>query len=263
MDLGLTNKVALVTAASQGLGAASALALAQQGCKVILSSRTEEIHQTAEKIRKETKNQNIQSFLCDVTNELQIQSLVTKIMDLYGKIDILILNSGGPPKGNWEDVTSKNFEESFQLVFMPVVRFCKAVVPIMKKQKSGSIVAIQSGSVKQPISGLILSNSIRMATIGLLKSLSNELGPYNIRINSINPGTHYTARVTVGVEQRAKTTGKSIKEIENEMCVEIPLRRFNTAENFGQNVAWLASDVAGYIHGQAIVVDGGRVQSTL
>jgi len=263
--LGLTDKVALVTAASEGLGAASAQALASNGAKVILCSRSSKVHQTAEKIRKGIKCQtDVRSFICDVTNEEQINTLVKEVISLYGKLDILVLNSGGPPRGNWEDVSSKNFfEESFQLVFMHVVRFLKAVIPIMKKQKSGSIVAIQSASVKQPIPGLILSNSIRMATIGLIKSLSNELGPHNIRINSINPGTHYTARVSEGVLYKAKQTGKSQAEIEKEMSLEIPLKRINTAENFGLNVAWLASDVAGYIHGQAIIVDGGRVQASL
>ncbi|MCK5054328.1 MAG: SDR family NAD(P)-dependent oxidoreductase, partial [Anaerolineales bacterium] len=186
MDLDLQGRAAIVTAASRGLGKAAAQALAREGADLAICSRTDQIFATAEEIQQET-GVDVLAVQTDLTKPKQIEAMIAKAHHHFNKIDILIINAGGPPPGSFLDLKPEDWSTAIELTVMSAVRLCYAVVPHMLEQGHGSIVATQSYSVKQPIDNLILSNSLRMAVIGLVKSLANELGPKGIRVNSINP----------------------------------------------------------------------------
>ncbi|MBL6983822.1 MAG: SDR family oxidoreductase [Anaerolineales bacterium] len=262
MDLGLSGKVALVTAASKGLGKASAIAIAREGAKLVINARSEALEVTAEEIRKETDAQ-ILTVRGDLTQQAHINGLVQAALDEFGQIDILFVNSGGPPPGDFLTFKPEDWEAAFNLTLMSAVRLCYAVVPHMLERGEGSIITAQSISVKQPIDNLILSNSLRMAVIGLFKSLANELGPKGIRVNSINPTFTWTERVENLLKDRAKRSGTSIEDEAAQVSTAIPLKRMGTVEEFGKAVAWLASPAASYIHGHALMFDGGMTKSAL
>jgi 3-oxoacyl-[acyl-carrier protein] reductase len=180
-----------------------------------------------------------------------------------GGVDILIVNSGGPPPGTFLDFTPPDWRSAVDLTLMSAVELCYQVVPIMLEQEEGSIVTSQSVSVKQPVDNLILSNSIRLAVIGLMKSLANELGPKGIRVNSINPTFTWTERVASLMADRAARSDSTVEEITAQTSAEIPLRRMGNVEEFGRAIAWLASPAASYIHGHALMFDGGAVKFPL
>jgi 3-oxoacyl-[acyl-carrier protein] reductase len=262
MDLQLADKVALVTAASKGLGKASAKALAQEGAKLTVCSRSDALQRATDEIRQETGAEII-AVPADVSVQADVDRLVSKALDHFGQIDILIINAGGPPSGNFLDFTTEQWEEAIQLTLMSAVRLCYAVLPHMLERGSGSIVAIESVSVKQPIDNLILSNSIRLAVIGLLKSLANEFGRQGIRINSINPTFTWTERVAQLLRDRASDNGTDIEEEAAKALVNIPLGRMGDVAEFGRTVAWLASPAASFVHGHALMFDGGATKAPL
>jgi 3-oxoacyl-[acyl-carrier protein] reductase len=262
MDLQLADKVALVTAASKGLGKASAKALAQEGAKLAVCSRSDALQRATDEIRQETGAEII-AVPADVSVQADVDRLVSKALDHFGQIDILIINAGGPPSGNFLDFTTEQWEEAIQLTLMSAVRLCYAVLPHMLERGSGSIVAIESVSVKQPIDNLILSNSIRLAVIGLLKSLANEFGRQGIRINSINPTFTWTERVAQLLRDRASDNGTDIEEEAAKALVNIPLGRMGDVAEFGRTVAWLASPAASFVHGHALMFDGGATKAPL
>ena len=262
MDLQLKDKVALVTAASKGLGKAAALEFAREGAKVVICARSDALEDTAEEILQETGG-DVLAVHADVTKQADIDHLVTATLEKYGRIDILILNAGGPPPGSFLSLTPDDWESAFELTVMSAVRLCYAVVPHMVARGSGSIVTTQSYSVKQPIDNLILSNSLRMAVIGMIKSLANELGSKGIRVNSINPSWTWTDRVEQLMTDRATRSGKSVQEESANVASVIPLERMGTTEEFGQAIVWLASPAASFIHGHALMFDGGATKASL
>ena len=262
MDLQLDGKVALVTAASKGLGKAAARQLALEGAKVAISARSDLLKKTAIEIGHET-GAEVLAIRADVTHQEEIDHLVQSTLDRFGQIDILIINAGGPPPGNFLDLEPDDWSKAAELTLMSAVRLCYAVVPHMLETGSGSIVAIGSISVKQPIDNLILSNSLRMAIIGMLKSMANELGPKGIRINSINPTFTWTERVEQLLTNRAVSNRSSVDEEAAKVAATIPLRRMGLVEEFGQAVAWLASPAASFIHGHALMFDGGMTRAPL
>lgn len=262
MNLNLTDKVALVTAASKGLGRAAALALAREGADVAISARSEALDHTAEEIRRET-GRKVLPVRADLTRPADIQALVERTLAEFGKIDILIVNAGGPAPGGFLALKPQDWEAAFQLTLMSAVRLCYAVVPHMLERGSGSIVASESYSVKHPIPNLILSNSLRLAVIGLMKSLADELGPKGIRVNTINPAWTITDRVVELMADRAERAGKTVEEATRETAAEIRLGRMATVEEYGAVIAWLASPAASFIHGHALMFDGGAVRSPL
>jgi len=262
MDLQLKNKVALVTASSKGLGKASALELAREGAKVVMTARSELVEIAAEEIRAET-GAKVATVRGDVSRQEDIDHMVKVTIDKFGQVDILIANCGGPKPGGFLDLTPEDWEAASHLTLMSVVRLCYAVVPHMLARGSGSIVAIQSYSVKQPIDGLILSNSLRLGVIGLMKSLANELGPKGIRVNSLNPAWTWTERVEQLMTDRAARTGTSMQEQSANITKAVPLGRMGTVDEFGKTVAWLASPAASFIHGSALMFDGGAVKAAL
>ncbi len=180
-----------------------------------------------------------------------------------GGIDILILNAAGPKPGAFLDLDPEDWQEAVDLTLMSCVHGCYAAIPIMQAQGSGSIIATQSYSVKQPIPNLVLSNAVRMAVIGLMKSLAIELGPQGIRVNSINPAWTRTERVGQLMQDRSSRSGRSVAEEEALITSSIPLGRMGTVEEFGRTIAWLASPAAAFIHGHALMFDGGAVSTPL
>lgn len=262
MDLHLDGKVALVTAASKGLGKAAALALAREGARVMVSARSDLVHETARNIQSETGAQ-VASLIADVTHQADIDKLVQATLDKFGVIDILFVNAGGPKPGDFVSLTPADWEEAVNLTLMSAVRLCYAVVPHMLARREGVILSTQSFTVKQPLDNLILSNSIRMAVIGLMKCLANELGPHGIRVNTINPSWTRTERVDQLMQNRAATNGTTPEQERAAATAAIPLRRMGTVEEFGNAVAWLASPAASFINGHALLFDGGITKASL
>lgn len=262
MDLGLKGKVALVAAASKGLGRAAALALGREGARLSLLARSQAVHTTAEAIRAETGAEAL-ALQADVTRREDIDRAVQETLQRLGQIDILIVNAGGPPPGTFLSLQESDWEQAYQLTVMSAVRLCYAVVPHMLERGGGSIVATQSYSVKQPIDNLILSNSLRMAVIGLMKSLANELGPKGIRVNTINPAWTLTDRVEQLMTDRAGRNRTSLEQEVANIAGEIPLGRIGNVEEYGRAIAWLASPAASFIHGHALIFDGGATRTAL
>jgi 3-oxoacyl-[acyl-carrier protein] reductase len=262
MDLELQGHVALVTAASRGLGKAAASALAQEGAKVAICARSDELQTAAQDIASESGSE-VLPIQTDLTKPDQVKSLVDETLTRFGQIDILIINAGGPPPGNFLDLQPSDWEDAIQLTILSAVRLCYAVVPHMLERNSGSIVAVQSYTVKQPLDQLILSNSLRMAIIGMMKSLANELGTSGIRVNSINPAWTWTSRVESLMMDRAQRNNTSIEDETARVAKDIPLGRMGTEEEFGRTIAWLASPAAAFIHGHALMFDGGAVNTPI
>jgi 3-oxoacyl-[acyl-carrier protein] reductase len=262
MDLGLEGKRAIITAASRGLGKAAASALAAEGAEIAICSRTPAIFETRDKIQSLSKGR-VFAYQADVSQGKDIDNFIAEALQDLGGIDILIINAGGPPPGGFLDLSIDDWEAAINLTFMSAVRLCYAVIPEMLEQGEGSIVATESYSVKQPIPNLILSNAIRMGVIGLLKSLANELGPKGIRVNSINPAWTWTERVKQLMTDRAERANTSVEEQAGRITVEVPLGRMGSVEEFGRTIAWLASPAASFIHGHALMFDGGAVKSAL
>ena len=262
MDFQLKDKVALVAASSRGLGRAAAAALAEEGAKLTICSRSESIMTAGHEIREQT-GVDVLAIQTDLTSREDINRLVSETIGNYGRIDILILNSGGPPPGTFFDLSSSDWEAAIDLTLMSTVNLCYEVIPHMIEQGGGSIVANQSYSVKQPIDNLILSNSIRMAVIGLMKSLANELGPKGIRVNSINPAWTWTERVGELMEDRSRRNNTTLEQEAEKVTSSVPLGRMGTVEEYGKTIAWLASPAASFINGHALMFDGGAIRASL
>jgi 3-oxoacyl-[acyl-carrier protein] reductase len=267
MDLGLQGKVAIVAASSKGLGKATAVVLAREGARVVMCSRDSgRIEAAAEEARRaavESENGG-EAFavVADVTDPADIQRLVDAVIDRYGGVDILVNNAGGPPAGAFETFDEDAFANALTLNLMSTLRLSRAVVPHMK-QAGGSIVNITSISVKQPLDGLILSNTARAGVTGLAKSMANELGHYNIRVNNIAPGPTRTDRVLDLAKQRAATLGISVEDALNSDWTGIPLGRLGEPEEFANVVAFIASPAASYVSGVTLQVDGGMYRGLL
>jgi 3-oxoacyl-[acyl-carrier protein] reductase len=262
MDLQLKDKVALVVASSRGLGKAAAMELAVEGAKVVVCGRSGDLEKTAQEI-KGRSGAEVLAINVDLTRTEDIDRLVLETIERFGRIDILVINSGGPPPGGFFDLEPQDWESAIDLTLMSAVNLFYAVVPHMVEQGGGSIVANQSYSVKQPIDNLILSNSIRMAVIGLVKSLANELGPKGIRVNSINPAWTWTGRVEQLMKDRAERNETSIEEESAKVTDAVPLGRMGTVEEFGKAIAWLASPAASFVNGHALMFDGGATKTAL
>jgi 3-oxoacyl-[acyl-carrier protein] reductase len=262
MDLGLKNKRAFVTGASRGLGYATALLLAKEGCRVVINSRDDDkIKAAAEKITTETGTQVI-GLAGDVTTTSVPQYLLEQTVKSLGGLDILITNTGGPPAGSFEVFDDAAWHKAVELSFMSHVRLIRTALPHLRKSDSPSVLTVTSYVVKQPMNNLVLSNSIRVATIGLTKSLALELGMENIRFNSILPGWTETERVRDLMAFRAKNNGTTPEEERAKQTLEIPLGRMARPEEFANAAVFLVSPAASYITGVMLNVDGGIVTNT-
>ncbi len=261
MDLGLKGKNAIISAASKGLGKACAEELAAEGCNLSIFSRSiSNIKKTALHIEKKY-NVKVIYFKGDTSNPKDLKNIVKHTKKQFESIDILINNSGGPPFGYFEDFKAKDWQNALELNLLSIVNMTKEVLPEMKKKNWGRVVNITSVAVKQPIDGLILSNTARSAVIGLTKTLSNEYGKYNILFNNVCPGRIMTDRIVDLANSRAKLTKKSFNRVIKEMESDIPLGRIGNPDELSSLVAFLASERASYITGNTVQVDGGLVKN--
>lgn len=262
MDLHLEGKIALVTGASQGLGFALALALSREGARVAINSRNlEKLQKAAGAIHAET-GQEVIALAADVTEPAAADSLVTEVVNAFGGIDLLVANAGGPPSGSFETFGDEDWERAVNLSFLSQVRLIRAALPHLRRSAAASVLTVTSLTVKQPVANLVLSNSIRLATIGLTKSLALELGHQGIRFNSILPGWTETDRVLHLMEHRSKASGLSVEEERQKQSKESPLGRMATPEEFANVGAFLLSPAASYLTGVMLSVDGGMYKGT-
>ncbi len=262
MDLLLKDKRALVTGASKGLGYAVALGLASEGCRVAVNSRDEKkITASAKRISSKTGAQVI-PLPGDLTDPEAPARLVRETVSAFAGLDILVTNAGGPPSGLFESFDEAAWEKAVDLSFMSHVRLIKAALPYLKKSRAASVLTVTSYSVKQPIPNLVLSNSVRAATVGLTKSLALELGGSGIRFNSILPAWTATERITELMTFRAKQNGTTVKEEITKQSSLSPLGRMGKPEEFANAAVFLVSPAASYITGVMLTVDGGMYKGT-
>jgi 3-oxoacyl-[acyl-carrier protein] reductase len=262
MDLHLKDKRALVTGSSKGLGYTTALALAREGCRLVLNSRDQaRVSAAAAKITAETGVKAL-GLVGDLADPDVPAWLVNEAARLLGGLDILITNAGGPPSGAFEALDEAEWQKAVDLTLMSHVRLIKAALPFLRKSKAASVLTITSYSVKQPIPNLVLSNSIRAATVGLTKSLALELGQDGIRINSILPAWTNTERVVELMTFRAKQNRTSVKKEIALQSKNSPLGRMGTPEEFANAAVFLVSPAASYITGAMLAVDGGMIKGT-
>jgi 3-oxoacyl-[acyl-carrier protein] reductase len=263
MDLHLKGKVALVTGASRGLGFETARVLVEEGACVAINSRTpENILRAAQQLR-EIPGANVLGLNGDVTSPQVPAQLIDRTVKQFGGVDILIANAGGPPAGRFETFSDEDWAKAIDLSFMSQVRLIRAALPALRKSASPSVLTITSYSVKQPIPDLVLSNSVRMATVGLTKTLALELGTDQIRFNSILPAWTDTERVQNLMKSRAKTKGTTFEEELAAQVKDSPLGRMGTPREFANAAVFLVSPAAAYITGVMLTVDGGMYKGTM
>ena len=260
MNFGLKDKAVIVTASSKGLGKATALELAKEGARVLISSRhEEELQKAANEIMKLSDNQHIYYTTCDMTKPEDIRSLVETAVMKMGGVDILVNNTGGPPAGGFQEFDDADWQYAFELNLLSYIRTIREVIPHMKKKKGGRIVNIASSSTKQSIDGLILSNTFRTGMVGLSKSLSRELAQDQILINTVGPGRIATDRVAELDQLNAEKRNIPVEELKSMSEKAIPIGRYGEPDEFARVIAFLVSDANTYLTGQSLVVDGGMV----
>lgn len=262
MDLGLKGKKALVTGSSRGLGFAIALGLSQEGCEVTINSRDLEKIRTAEKKISTQTGYKVSSIRADITQPGSPEKLVTDSVKEMNGLDILITNSGGPPSGLFESLGDQDWQNALELNFLAHLKLIRAALPFLKKSADPSVLTITSMSVKQPVPNLVLSNSVRSATVGLTKSLSLELGHLGIRFNSILPGWTETERIQELMAFRAKTNQTTIEEEIAKQALDSPFNRLASPKEFANVAVFLVSPAASYLTGTMLVVDGGMYKAT-
>jgi 3-oxoacyl-[acyl-carrier protein] reductase len=257
VDLGLKGRVALVAASSQGLGKAVALGLAREGAKLALCARNAAtLEATAEEIRRETGAEMFASPV-DVTDESAVQAFAAAILARFSAIDICIANAGGPPAKPFDATTVDEWRRAIDLNFMSTLYLARAVLPHMRERRWGRLITITSLTVKQPVDGLILSNSVRAGVAGLVKSLSNEYAGHNVLVNNVCPGYTATDRLVELSTTLARAGNVAPEEIEKRWTAAIPQGRLARPEEFADVVVFLCSERASYITGQSIAIDGG------
>lgn len=257
MDLGLRGRGAIVAASSQGMGLATAEAFAREGAQVAMCARTEKtLREAADKIRAET-GAEVYAEPLDVTDAAAVLRFTEQVAKRFGRIDICVANAGGPPAKNFLSIAADEWRKAVDLNFMSVVHLAKAVIPHMQRHRWGRIITITSISVKQPIADLVMSNSVRAAVVGLVKSLSNEFGKDGILVNNVAPGYTATERLQELAGVRALAAGTSPQAIYESWAAEIPVKRLGDPKEIADVIVWLASERASYITGQTILTDGG------
>jgi 3-oxoacyl-[acyl-carrier protein] reductase len=257
MQFGISDKRAVIFAASKGLGKAAAMVLAQEGCKVAICSRDQSaIQETGDLIQRETGG-DVFVDVVDVENSDQISKFLDRVAAKWGGIDILVTNAGGPPVKTFDETSDQEWEKYFNITFMSVVRAIRKSIPSMKASGWGRIINITSLSVKEPMPGLIYSNSLRMAVVGLAKTLSRELSAHGITVHNVAPGFHQTDGLERIVKKRMEY-GEKRDTIYESWKQSIPLGRIGEPKELANLIAFLASDQSAYMTGTTIQVDGGR-----
>jgi 3-oxoacyl-[acyl-carrier protein] reductase len=257
METGLKNRVAIIAASSQGIGRATAEAFASEGCRVAICARKgEKLHTAADDIKSKYGVEVLaQPF--DVTDASAVQGFVKAVADKFGSVDICVTNAGGPPAKGFLEASIEEWRKAVEQNFLSTIYFAREVIPYMQRKKWGRIVTITSIAVKQPVTDLILSNSVRAGVVGLVKSLANEFGKDGILVNNVGPGLTATDRLMHLAKARSAAAGKDEKQILAEWAGEIPLKRVGEPREIADAIVWLASERASFITGQTILVDGG------
>ena len=263
MDLGLKGKVAFVAAASRGLGRAVAEELAAEGASLILCARNAEILSLVSNEIAETSGAPVLGVSADVSVAEDVWRAVQTGIEKFGQIDILVTNAGGPPAGQFEDLSPEMWEEAIKLTLGSVLELTRAVIPGMKDRRWGRILNVTSIAVKQPVENLMLSNSLRAAVTGFARTLANEVAVYGITVNNILPGYTRTERVEELAKATAAKEGISETEATARWEAEIPMKRLGEPREFAALAAFLVSERASYITGTSIAVDGGWIRSLI
>ena len=264
MDLGLSGKVAIVAGGSRGLGKACAMTLAAEGANLVLAARDDNTLQAAATEIEAThgrKGRKVLAVPTDVTREEDVDRLVEAAMEKYSRVDVLVANAGGPPASHFETTDVAAWKSAIELNLLSTIYLCRGVVPVMKRQRNGRIVAITSISVKQPVDGLILSNTARAGVVGMMKTLSNELAPDGIGVNVVCPGYTKTDRLVDLASRLSEQEGVSEEAIQKRWTDQIPMGRLGDPAEFASVVAFLCSERASYVTGTCLQVDGGVVRS--
>jgi 3-oxoacyl-[acyl-carrier protein] reductase len=261
MDLGITGKVALVAASSQGLGLAAAEELAAEGVRLVMCARGEEKLKEACESIAEQSGVEVFGVAGDLSVTADVERIVAAGVERFGRIDILVTNSGGPPAATFENISGKNWDDTVRGLLTSVIDLTRLVLPGMKERRWGRILNVTSIAAKQPVDNLMLSNSIRAAVTGFAKTLANEVAPFGVTVNNILPGFTATERVEDLARTVADREGVGSADIRARWESEIPMRRLGRPEEFAALAAFLVSERAAYITGSSIAVDGGWIRS--
>ena len=262
MDLGLKGRVAFVAAASRGLGRAIAESLAAEGVQIACCARSAEIHARATELEDRFGVKAL-GVVADVSVPAEVEAAVAAAIERFGKVDILVTNAGGPPPGPFESHGADAWRRAIALNLDSVVNLTRAVLHGMKERRWGRIMNVTSIAVKQPVDGLILSNSVRAAVTGFARTLANEVAPFNITVNNLMPGYTRTERLDALAAAHSKSKGISREEAFAAWESQIPMGRVGEPKEFAALAAFLASEQASYITAQSIAVDGGWIRSLL
>lgn len=263
MDLGLANKVALVAAASRGLGRATAMELAREGATLVICARgADALAATRDAIARET-GAEVRAVVADLSQRADIDRVTSEALSAFGRVDVLVTNAGGPPAGPFEQFDWDVWERTVNLTLRSAVELTRAVLPGMRERRWGRIINVTSITVKQPVDNLILSNSVRSAVTGFARTLANEVATEGITVNNVIPGYTRTERVEELAKANAAKEGITPRDVLARFEREIPMHRLGEPEEFAALAAFLASERASYITGQSIVVDGGWVRALL
>ena len=263
MDLGIRGRVAVVAGSSQGLGRAIADALAAEGVDLVINSRSADKLRTVKVEIEDAYGVRVEAVPCDLTPEDGARDLISAAEEAFGQVDILVTNTGGPPAGMFEDHSVEVWNEAIAQNFNSVVNLVRAALPGMKERRWGRIVNVTSISVKQPVKGLILSNSIRAGVTGFAKTISNEVAEFDVTVNNVLPGYTRTERLVHLAESIAERDGITVEDAYAGWAEEIPMGRLADPDEFGSLAAFLCSERASYITGQSIAVDGGWIKGLI
>jgi 3-oxoacyl-[acyl-carrier protein] reductase len=257
MDLGLKKRIALVAASSQGLGLATAEAFAVEGCRIAMCSRNPRtLEAAAARIRK---NHSVEVFAeaVDVTDPAAVSRFVGAVAAKFGGVDICVTNAGGPPAKGFLAASLDDWQRAIEANFLSSVYFAREVIPHMQRKRWGRFITITSITTKQPVADLVLSNAVRAAVVGLVKTLANEFGKDGILVNNVGPGFTATDRLKELAKVRSAASGKTEQEIFDAWAADAPLQRLGEPRELAETIVWLASERASYITGQTVLVDGG------
>jgi 3-oxoacyl-[acyl-carrier protein] reductase len=263
MDLGIKGRVAIVAAASKGLGKAVAEELAKEGCEVAICARSAaNLERTAAEIGN-ASGRKVFWKAANVSKSEEVRGFVEAVEKQFGRVDICVTNSGGPPSKKFIDTSHAEWQAAVDDMLMSTMCFAREVLPRMQRNRWGRFITITSVAAKQPIEGLILSNAVRAGVTGLAKTLANEFGPSGITVNNVCPGFTLTDRLIELSKKRASDAGTTSEQVLAGMCAQVPIGRLSRPDEFAALVAFLASERASSITGTSIAVDGGLIKGLL
>jgi 3-oxoacyl-[acyl-carrier protein] reductase len=257
MDSGLQNRVAIIAASSQGIGKATAEAFAAEGCRIAMCARNGAALEAAAEVIRQQHKKDVLSQAFDVTDASAVQQFVASVVQKFGSADICVTNAGGPPAKGFLAASLEDWKKALDANFLSTVYFAREVIPHMQIKKWGRIITITSITTKQPVPDLVLSNAVRAAVVGLVKTLANEFGKDGILVNNVGPGFTATDRLKELAKSRSGSEGKTQQQIFDGWAADAPVKRLGEPREVADTIVWLASERASYITGQTVLVDGG------